>query len=260
MSDLVTLDRQAFTQALARFNRRITNPFLLSFAGRPHSPFTIVRHIGRKSGLPYATPVIATPTAEGFVIPLTYGDTTDWLRNLQAAGEGIIAHQGHAYHVARPRVVVAQDWARVVGPLTARMLTCADVRAYVRVARVSAAPMDRAVYDEIISDHPMARGLKVLGGGVALLAAIVVQEGGFETLAAPRSRGAVLEVTFAPEATESAMREVLQGVSGRVVDGPSAIGVWSVRLSVPDDDHAGVEAAVDRLSARADVVSHVRAN
>ncbi len=91
----------------------------------------------------------------------------------------------------------------------------------------------------------------------ALLAAIVVQEGGFETLAAPRSRGAVLEVTFAPEATESAMREVLQGVSGRVVDGPSAIGVWSVRLSVPDDDRAAVEAAVDRLSARTDVVSHV---
>ncbi len=174
MSDLVTLDRQAFARAVARFNRRITNPFLLSFAGRPHSPFTIVRHVGRTSGRPYATPVVATRTAKGFVIPLTYGDTTDWLRNLQAADEGIIAHQGHAYHVARPRVVVAQDWSRVVGPLTARMLTYADVRAYVRVARVSAAPMDRAVYDEIISDHPMAHGLKVLGGGVALLAAIAL--------------------------------------------------------------------------------------
>lgn len=97
-----------------------------------------------------------------------------------------------------------------------------------------------------------------LEGG--LLAAIVVREGGFERLAAPRGGGAVLEVTFVPEATESAIREVLHGVSGRVVDGPSAIGVWSVRLSVPDDDRAGVEAAVDRLSARTDVVSHVTAN
>ena len=174
MSDIVTLDRQALMQALARFNRKITNPFLLSFAGRPHSPFTIVRHIGRRSGRTYATPVIATWTAEGFVIPLTYGDKTDWLRNLQTAGEGIIAFQGHAYHVARPQVVAAHDWAQVVGPLTARMLKRADVRAYVRVERVSAAPMGRAVYDEILSDHPMARGLRVLGSGVALLAAIVL--------------------------------------------------------------------------------------
>jgi deazaflavin-dependent oxidoreductase (nitroreductase family) len=174
MADLVAFDRQAFTQALARTNRKITNPVLLSFAGRPHSPFTIVRHIGRRTGRPYATPVIATWTAEGFVIPLTYGDKTDWLRNLQTAGEAIIAYQGHAYHVARPLVMAAQDWAQVVGPLTACMLARAEVEGYVRIERLSAAPMDQAVYDQIVSDHPMARGLLVLGGGAAIVAAFVL--------------------------------------------------------------------------------------
>ena len=174
MADVVTFDRQAFTQALARFNRKITNPFFLSFAGRPHSPFAIVRHVGRTSGRPYATPVITTWTAEGFVIPLTYGDGTDWLRNLRTADEAIIVHQGHAYHVVRPQVLAAQDWAQVVGPLTALMLSRAGTEQFVRVERVSAAPMDQTVYAQIIAEHPITRGLRVLGCGIAIVAALVL--------------------------------------------------------------------------------------
>ena len=45
------------------------------------------RHVGRRSGREYATPVTAFPLGDGFVIALLYGDlaTVDWCRNVIAA-------------------------------------------------------------------------------------------------------------------------------------------------------------------------------
>ena len=45
-----------------------------------------MRHVGRKSGKQYETPIIVQPTAGGFVIELTYGPGVDWYRNVRAAG------------------------------------------------------------------------------------------------------------------------------------------------------------------------------
>lgn len=36
-------------------------------------PFALVKHVGRKSGRPYETPIIVQPISGGFVIELTYG-------------------------------------------------------------------------------------------------------------------------------------------------------------------------------------------
>ncbi len=49
-------------------------------------PFALVKHVGRKSGKPYETPIIVQPTSGGLVIELTYGDQVDWYRNVRAAG------------------------------------------------------------------------------------------------------------------------------------------------------------------------------
>jgi deazaflavin-dependent oxidoreductase (nitroreductase family) len=49
-------------------------------------PFALVRHVGRKSGKSYETPIIVQPTSGGLVIELTYGDQVDWYRNVRAAG------------------------------------------------------------------------------------------------------------------------------------------------------------------------------
>lgn len=48
-------------------------------------PFALVKHVGRKSGKPYETPIIVQPTEGGFVIELTYGPEVDWYRNVVAA-------------------------------------------------------------------------------------------------------------------------------------------------------------------------------
>jgi len=46
----------------------------------------LVVHRGRRSGRVYDTPVLVFPADDGYVIALTYGPDTDWIRNVLAAG------------------------------------------------------------------------------------------------------------------------------------------------------------------------------
>ncbi len=76
------------------FNKHILNPLLGRIARSAHGPFAIVRHTGRKSGKTYETTIIVFPTADGFVIALTYGPDVDWYRNVVAAGRcTVLWHQ-----------------------------------------------------------------------------------------------------------------------------------------------------------------------
>jgi deazaflavin-dependent oxidoreductase (nitroreductase family) len=98
-------------RALIYTGTRLLNPLIQRVAGRRAFPlFALVRHQGRRSGLPYITPVGARPTSDGFVIPLTFGDRADWFRNVQAAGECVIRWRGQEYPVVEPRVV---GWSSV---------------------------------------------------------------------------------------------------------------------------------------------------
>ena len=42
-----------------------------------HGPFSLIRHVGRKSGRTYETPVILVHIPEGLIAGLTYGDKVD---------------------------------------------------------------------------------------------------------------------------------------------------------------------------------------
>jgi hypothetical protein len=53
------------------FNKHITNRITRRFARFSRGPFALVRHVGRRSGKPYETPIMVEPTADGFVIALT---------------------------------------------------------------------------------------------------------------------------------------------------------------------------------------------
>ena len=90
---------------LRRFNRPFANKLVLSFAGEPGTPYAIIRHLGRRSGERYETPVVASPTADGFIIALPYGTDVDWLRNLQACGHGIIFYGGAETPIAAPELI-----------------------------------------------------------------------------------------------------------------------------------------------------------
>jgi deazaflavin-dependent oxidoreductase (nitroreductase family) len=65
----------------------------------------IVRHTGRTSGKPYATPVVARPTPDGFIIPLPFGDATQWAKNLFTAGGGSIRFAGREHQIVEPQII-----------------------------------------------------------------------------------------------------------------------------------------------------------
>jgi deazaflavin-dependent oxidoreductase (nitroreductase family) len=67
--------------------------------------WAILRHAGRTSGKAYATPVVALTTPDGFVIPLPFGDATQWAKNLFAAGGGTLRHAGREYGIDQPEIV-----------------------------------------------------------------------------------------------------------------------------------------------------------
>lgn len=74
--------------------------------------WAVLRHVGRRSGTTYEIPVVALPFAGGFLIPLPFGDRTQWLKNLQAAAQAGLRYAGHDYVIDRPEVVALEAAGR----------------------------------------------------------------------------------------------------------------------------------------------------
>lgn len=64
---------------------------------------------------------------------------------------------------------------------------------------------------------------------------------------------AVMQVTFAPNATENDIREVLQAAGASIADGPTALGIYNLRLV--DPNATSVEEALSALRANDAVVT-----
>lgn len=94
--------QRPFLHRMRFLNKRIFNRVTLKFAGSSYSPISVIRHVGRRSGRAYVTPVIAQAVDNGFVFALPYGDKVDWYRNILAAGRGTVVWRGKEYPVERP--------------------------------------------------------------------------------------------------------------------------------------------------------------
>lgn len=77
------------------------NPLTKRLAYTPYGPFVIIRHVGRKSGKVFETPIIARRAADGFVIELTYGPNVDWYKNVQAANGCTVVWHGQEFVINR---------------------------------------------------------------------------------------------------------------------------------------------------------------
>jgi deazaflavin-dependent oxidoreductase (nitroreductase family) len=102
-------------------SKRWLNPVQMRSAGRPGAYAGVVRHVGRKSGRAYATPVGIVPIYAGFVIALPYGRRPDWLRNVLAAGTATLVHEGRTSQVGRPEITSSADLEELF-PATDRRL------------------------------------------------------------------------------------------------------------------------------------------
>jgi deazaflavin-dependent oxidoreductase (nitroreductase family) len=113
-------------ERLARFNRIVTNRIARRVAGRAPG-FAIVEHVGRRSGRTYRTPVNIFRNGEDrYVIALTYGRDSQWVRNVLAAGGAEVVTRGRRLRLVEP--VVIRDEQRTMMP--------AGVRSVLGVIRV----------------------------------------------------------------------------------------------------------------------------
>ena len=95
---------------------RAFKPVALKTAGSKGARTAVVRHIGRRSGRQYETPVVAASTPDGFVIALPYGANTDWLKNVLASGSATVVTDGSTYAVNHPEMIAITDVETYFGP------------------------------------------------------------------------------------------------------------------------------------------------
>lgn len=91
-------------RGLARFNKRVTNRVFGLLA--PFAPgFGVLVHTGRKSGRTFRTPVNIFRVEDGYVVALTYGPQSDWVRNVVAANGCDVITRGRTVHLSDPEIV-----------------------------------------------------------------------------------------------------------------------------------------------------------
>ena len=85
---------------------RLFNRLVLLLAGTRWLPlYGVIEHRGRRSGKSFRTPVVARPTGDGFVVPMPWGEGTDWYRNVRAADGATIRWNGRDYPLVDPEVI-----------------------------------------------------------------------------------------------------------------------------------------------------------
>ena len=109
------------TQNALRLFTRAMRPLALRSVGKEGSSTSVVRHIGRRSGRTYETPVIAVQHDDSFLIALPYGKRTDWLKNVLDKGSATIVTNGRTYEVDRPEVIPMTEATAYFRPREQRM-------------------------------------------------------------------------------------------------------------------------------------------
>jgi deazaflavin-dependent oxidoreductase (nitroreductase family) len=104
---------------VAAFNLAVTNRITSRFAARLPG-FGIVTHVGRKSGKVYRTPINVFRAPEGFLIALTYGRESEWVKNVVTAGACQLETRGVQYQLSAP--IIMYDPTRRRFPIPVRIV------------------------------------------------------------------------------------------------------------------------------------------
>jgi len=113
--------------------KRFVNPILRHVAQLSFGPFALLRHVGRRSGKTYEIPIMVWPVDGGFVIELTYGPQVDWLRNLQAAGQGSLRWRKREFVLQEPEFIDAETGWRAFPGWTKSILRLSGEHEFVKL-------------------------------------------------------------------------------------------------------------------------------
>ncbi len=96
---------------------KLLNPLVGTLAGRRFLPMMArIHHVGRRSRKLYMTPTSAAVAGDTIVVPLSFGNRSDWVRNVRAAGQCVVQLRGKRYHAVQPQFIDAADAKQVVRP------------------------------------------------------------------------------------------------------------------------------------------------
>ena len=118
-------------RAIAVFNRDWTNRVVRTFAGTV-PPFGMILHHGRRTGRPYETPVMIFRAADGFVAALTYGASSEWVRNVLAAGGCEAIVRGKHLRLTDPRRIRGDEGMALMPAVLRPALGLLAVRDFLR--------------------------------------------------------------------------------------------------------------------------------
>jgi deazaflavin-dependent oxidoreductase (nitroreductase family) len=97
---------------------KLLNPVVAILAGRRHFAIAAqIHHVGRRSGKHYVTSVGARVHDGIVLIPLTFGNRSDWARNVYAAGECSVRINGTNYRAVAPKFITSGEAAPMLRPL-----------------------------------------------------------------------------------------------------------------------------------------------
>ncbi len=102
-------------RVLLRVLKHTLNPLALRAARSGRGPFSVVRHVGRRSGRVYETPLILARVDGGFVAELTYGTGVSWYRNVVAAAGCVVVHRGTEHRIDRVETFSRDDGLAAFG-------------------------------------------------------------------------------------------------------------------------------------------------
>ena len=124
-------DASMFVRVVMGPMTKVLNPFIRRAAGRRHVAVAQIHHQGRRSGRLFVTPTSARRTDGGFIVPLTFGDRSDWCRNVLHAGHCTIRFKGIDYVATEPVLLIGPQ-----GQAIARRTFKLHERIFLKVTRV----------------------------------------------------------------------------------------------------------------------------
>jgi deazaflavin-dependent oxidoreductase (nitroreductase family) len=110
------------------------NKLVLLLAGTRFLPlYGVLVHRGRRSGKTFRTPVVVRAASDGFIVPMPWGESTDWCRNVRAAGECVVRWKGRDYAVWQPEIVDADDVTDAFNAFSRAMMRRLQIRQCLRL-------------------------------------------------------------------------------------------------------------------------------
>jgi deazaflavin-dependent oxidoreductase (nitroreductase family) len=94
---------------------------------------------GRRTGKTYRTPVAVGRITDGFVIPIPFGDDTQWPKNILADGTARMRWAGREYELTAPEIVDKQTAASAFAGISGMALGSAPIERFLRLREATPA-------------------------------------------------------------------------------------------------------------------------